>query len=534
MNRRSEKNEYLLHVFPCIGYGAAAGAVTGAAIFLFKLCAKYAERISRAAYAAAKGSLPLTAAVFGGLVLLAFAMLWLHKKVPEVRGGGIPRSEGILRGVLSFRRVKTLLGTFFGSMLSYIGGLPLGTEGPAVLIGTALGGICSKLSKTSGAWNRYVMSGGAGAGFAVATGAPLSGILFALEEIHKRFTPMLVLTVSVAVVAATYVNRLLCAAFSIDPNLFAFESLVRFDLSHAGYLLLYGILIALAVGIFDLSLQWFDRLSAKFGGRNLPASVKLVIAFLLTGILGFVLSDGIYSGHDIIHHLAEHDQTVWMLLLLLLVRGVMMMIMTHAGATGGTFIPTLAIGVLVSALLTKLLIVLGLPAELYVTAMLLGMCVFIGSSLRSPLTGAILFLELTGQFSDLFFVALVVFVANTVTELLNQLSFYDHVLEGLVEKQNEGKTAEIVCFKMCVSDNAFVIGKAIRDIMWPATSVVLSILHADEDHGDVDHDGERKLFAGDTLIVRVRCYDEAEMRETLAELVGTAHEIVKVPIDTVK
>ena len=34
--------------------------------------------------------------------------------------------------------------------------------------------------------NRHVMSGGAGAGFAVATGAPLSAILFTLEEIHKR------------------------------------------------------------------------------------------------------------------------------------------------------------------------------------------------------------------------------------------------------------------------------------------------------------------------------------------------------------
>ena len=98
------------------------------------------------------------------LGLCGVGMYYLHKHIPECRGGGIPRSEGVLRGVLSFRWLKTLLGTFFGSMLSFVCGLPLGSEGPAVLMGTSVGKMC--VPKKRSMWNRYVMTGGAGAGAA--------------------------------------------------------------------------------------------------------------------------------------------------------------------------------------------------------------------------------------------------------------------------------------------------------------------------------------------------------------------------------
>jgi len=524
--KSTQKAQFL----PCIIGGVLTGIVTGAVVFLFKLCAKYAEQISRSVYTAAKTSPQILLVVIAVLLLFTLGMFSLHRAVPEVRGGGIPRSEGILRGVLSFRPLKTLLGTFGGSMMSYLAGLPLGSEGPAVLIGTSLGSLCGKAAKQNGSWDRYVMTGGAGAGFAVATGAPLSGILFALEEIHKRFTPLLVMTVSLAVVFATWVNKALCAIFGLDAALFHFPVFANFELSHAGYLLALGILIALAVGVFDSSLQWLEQLQKRAKIPSLPNSAKLAVAFGLTGILGFFLTDGIYSGHDVIHNLAEEHMGVWMMILLLAVRMGMMMIMTHAGTTGGTFIPTLAIGALTGALLVKLLVVLGLPQELYVSAMLLGMCVFIGSSLRSPITGAILYLELTGQFTDLFFVALVAFVANAVTEMLGRTSFYDHVLEQLAEKEHEGKEAQILCFRTKVADHAFVAGKSIRDIMWPATAVVLSVMRPGDMRPDTDIDSGRKLSAGDTLLIRVRVYDEDAMRKTLADLVGGDHPIETVPL----
>ncbi len=524
--KNQKYKEYIANLAPGIGYGLVCGAVVGTVIFFFKLLAKYAENASRYLYGAAKDKPLYIVLVFAALVGFALLMVLLHKLIPEAKGGGIPRSEGVLRGILSFRWLKTFIGTFLGSMISFFSGLPLGSEGPAVLIGTSLGAMCTSPSKNRAAWDRYVMTGGAGAGFAVATGAPLSGILFALEEIHKRFTPMLVLTVSVSVLSATGVNRLLCELFGISADLFKFETLAGFELNNIGYLILLGVIIALAAGIFDTSIELWGRF-AKKRKRILSAPAKIIAIFILTGIMGFTLADGIYSGHDVIHSVVEHTPGVLFLLALFAIRLVMMLLVTDSGVTGGIFIPTLAVGVLASALASKLLILIGMPEELLATVIILGMCAFIGGTLRAPLTASVLYIELTGQFTDLFYVALVVFTVSALTELLARTPFYDTALENLEHAQNGGKEPSIALFEMKVSNDAFVVGKAVRDVMWPSSSVVLSITRESDHHKDTDNDGEKKLLAGDSLILRSRFFDEEELKKTLRGLVGNDYEIIR-------
>lgn len=516
--------EYLANVLPCIYYGVLCGGVTGIFIFFFKLLAKKAVTVSHWVYEFAKASPLYMTLVFAGLIICGLIMALLHNKIPEVKGGGIPRSEGVLRGVLSFRWLKTLVGTLFLSAISFVCGLPVGSEGPAVLMGTSLGRMCGSLSKNQTTWNRYVMTGGASAGFAVATGAPFSGILFALEEIHKRFTPMLVLMVSVSVISASSVNQLLCSAFGISANLFEFEELSKFELKDVGYLLLLGVLVAIAVGVFDSSITLFTNFTRKFQ-KYLNGYIKITAVFVITGILGLVFSDALYSGHDVIHEVVTENKTVLFLAALLVVRLIMMLFITDSGATGGIFIPTLAIGALVGALSAKFLAAIGMPQESFSVIVILAMCAFIGGTLRAPLTAAILFIELTGQFQNLLYVALVVFTVNVITALLNLTPFYDSALENMEHAQNKGKQSIIACFEMKVSDGAFVVGKTVRDIMWPSSSVVISVKRADETQQDMDHDGEKKLYVGDTVILRAKFYDEDEIRCVLRGLVGADHDI---------
>ena len=163
--KKSGFNNSIKIVVPYLLYGTLCGSVTGAALFFFKLIAKNLEEITKGIYSFARENVAYIPLVFLGLVLLALIEYFLHKKIPEVKGGGIPRTEGILRGILSFKWLKTLVGTVFGSFISFFAGLPLGSEGPAVLIGTSLGGMCGKISGKGSARQRYIMSGGAGAGF---------------------------------------------------------------------------------------------------------------------------------------------------------------------------------------------------------------------------------------------------------------------------------------------------------------------------------------------------------------------------------
>ncbi len=519
--------EYLKNVLPCVGYGILCGALTGAVIFLFKFCAKKTEALSRMLYDLARLSVVGILLTFAVLICGALLMALLHHRIPEAVGGGIPRGEGILRGTLSLRWLRTLLGTFLGSMLSFLCGLPLGSEGPAVLMGTCIGKSFGSLSRAPAPWERYVMTGGASAGFAIATGAPLSGILFGLEEIHKRFTPMLVLTVSLSTLTATYINSLLCSLFEIPPSLFEIQPLASFRLADTGYLLLLGLLVAIGVVLFDGSIYLFQKLTDRHK-KQFPDTLKLILFFFLAGVLGLFFTPGVYSGHAVIEGILQNRAAIWLLLTILAVRLCMMLLATDSGATGGLFIPTLAVGILVSALFARLLILLGMSPELYLPAVLLGMCAFLGGTLRSPLTAAVFFLELTGQFTNLFYVALVIFAVTFLIDLVNLTSFYDRVMEKMIERQNRGKTPTIAYFEMKISPSSFAVGKAVRDIMWPPSAVVLSIVRDQDTHEDLDHDGEKKLYAGDTLTLRVRYFDQEQLFDQLHALVGSEY-----PIETV-
>lgn len=519
--------EYVLNILPCVSYGVICGAITGAFIFLFKWLADKAEYASRYLYQMASASAWYIALAFLALIVLGLALILLHKKLPTARGGGIPRAEGYLRGSLSFTCVRTLIGTFIGSMIGFFAGLPVGCEGPAVLIGTCIGGICVNFSKNKSAWKRYVTSGGAGAGFAVATGAPLTGILFVLEEVHKRFTPMLVLTVSVSVIIATLINSLLSSAFGMQTALFDFGTLNSFELSHVLYLALLGVIIALMVAVFDASISAIRKLSKKTS-KQIKGWIKVLLVFVLTGVLAFTFTDGVYSGHHLIESLVLDNKILSVALALLGIRLVMMLFVTDSAVTGGIFIPTLAIGALIGSISAKLLISIGLDSSLYQTVVLLSTCAFIGGTLRAPFTATVFFIELTGQFTNLFYVALVVFLVHVITELLNFTPFYDRVLQNIEERENKGKEFKENLFEMKVSDKAFVVGKTVRDVMWPISCVVLGIIHANEDKNTTGNIGEKLMFIGDTIILKANYSDEEKLIHDLHGLVGYEHQIKKI------
>ena len=189
-------------LIPCLVFSTASGAGTGLLIFLFKWAASAVIGLSSTVYDTVHEHPAYLPLLLLGALVLGLTAAFVLRKVPDCRGGGIPTSIAILRGLTTFHWLKSIVFVFGSAMLTYLCGVPLGNEGPSVQMGTAVGrGIVRKHP----AWNRYIMTGGACAGFAAATGSPLTGILFAFEEAHRRFTPMIVLTSATAVIAGSTV-----------------------------------------------------------------------------------------------------------------------------------------------------------------------------------------------------------------------------------------------------------------------------------------------------------------------------------------
>ena len=70
-----------------------------------------------------------------------------------------------------------------------------------------------------------------------------------------------------------------------------------------------------------------------------------------------------------------------------------------------------------------------------------------------------------------------------------------------------------------------MVGKTVRDIMWPHSLVILNIKRANEEVDKLDNDGERKLYANDRISFRCRYYDKDELIKNIEYLVGNKPEI---------
>ncbi|MCK7481089.1 MAG: chloride channel protein [Candidatus Moduliflexus flocculans] len=93
--------------------------------------------------------------------------------------------EAVLHRFRSLDWKRVLPVKFFGGILAIGSGMALGREGPTVQMGGAIGDAISRFLKVSERERLTLISAGAGAGLAAAFNAPLSGLVFVLEEVRQ-------------------------------------------------------------------------------------------------------------------------------------------------------------------------------------------------------------------------------------------------------------------------------------------------------------------------------------------------------------
>lgn len=517
---KNYKNYFINLICPAFVFGSITGVLTALVITLYKKCAGLVIGISESGYGFLRSNpywIPLVLVAFIGLaVLLAF----LYKKMSNLKGGGIPTSIGIIRGVLPFKWFTNLIGVFFLSLTSFLTGVPLGNEGPSVQMGTLLGrASVSPLLKRHQVWSRYSMTGGACAGFSAATGAPVSGIVFALEEAHQSFSPMIMIVASTSVMFAHITTEILSLFFDININLFHELTLPEFKIRDIWIPLVVG----MVVGVLAVLILKYYKLISTIITKKLSfisLKYKIFAVYTLTLVAGLFSFSFISTGHHLIDELLISSPSFIMLFALLLIRTTLTFSANSCGLTGGLFLPIMALGATTASLVGKSLVMAGIGDEYYTFIVVLGIASCISGMMKTPFTAMVFAIEALSCSGNILPVIVATCVSYIITEMFDVKSITDIALENTVENLYHGRERQVYDTFVKVKPASFAVGKQIRDILWPNNLFVLSVKREDMD-AEVDVHGGKQLKAGDILHVRYSTYDESATKEELISIVGT-------------
>ncbi len=524
--RSKSWNSFFNSILPAVCFGALTGVLTSLAVNLYKACARYVISFSEEGYHFIGERLYLIPLVLIAFLAPAFLFAYVYKRIPNLRGGGIPTSIGILRGIISFKWLRNLVGIFSMSLLSFFVGVPLGNEGPSVQMGVAIGrGSVFSFGKKHRAWDRYSMTGGACSGFAVATGAPISGVLFAIEEAHQRISPMILMIASTSVMFACITTEIVAPLLGVSKALFPSMQLPALSVADVWIPLLIGAVM----GSFAVAFLTYYKVIFKFSNKilgKIPHGWRIFSVFALTFAAGLISFSAISTGHELILELISVRTPLLILIALLLVRSTLTLFANSNRVTGGIFLPLMAIGALLASIIATLLDkLIGLDASYYTVIIILGIVACIAGMMKMPLTAIVFAVEALSCYDNVIFVIIAAGVAFVITEIFGAESINDRVLENLAHEINSGKEVKHLEGYVTVGKNTFAEGMHIRDIFWPNGTFVLSHKHTlPEDKRDKR--AVKAIHEGDILHLRCTTFDEDSTKEKLVAILGEDAESI--------
>lgn len=365
-----------------------AAVVTGLLVVLFSILTEHAIAFFNST-SQAHGWFPLLICPAAGMLIA-----WLTRNYFNgSEGSGIPQVSAALREDVSgqnirlFVSMRIALGKVFLGVAGLAAGFSIGREGPSVQVGASvMHAFRHFLPKYSQRYTKHLILAGGAAGIAAAFNTPLAGIVFAIEELGKRFEEKTNGVLISAIVLAGLIS------ISLQGNYIYFG---RLAVSSVDYRILWPVLVCALVcgvmgGLFSLLLVRGARPGENRLGRWRKAHPYQWAGFcgLMVALLGYVSSGSAHgSGYFITQGVLEGSSDMaWYYAPVKFAATVFSFL---SGIPGGIFAPSLAVGVGIGADLHPFL-----PGASTLSVYALCMAGFLAAVTQAPLTSFIIVMEM--------------------------------------------------------------------------------------------------------------------------------------------
>lgn len=473
---RSEIQEYLdirqqrRWIFP---RAALVGAGAGLVALGFRAALTGADALRNGLIAWAQ-KMPLWGWIFPILfsaIGAGISVAMTRRFAPEASGSGIPHLEAVLHRFRNLEWKRILPVKFLGGVISIGSGMALGREGPTVQMGGAVGDAISGWLKVSPRERLTLISAGAGAGLAAAFNAPLSGLIFVLEEVRRDFQPIVFGAVFIAAAIADIVTRIGAGQFPY----FTVPSYPMPPLTSLPIFALLGIIAGLFGVLFNRGLLTAIGLYVRVPNRWVVPAAAITGGAI--GLIGWFSPLMLGSGHTLVEATLQGGLLLAAIPLIFIVRFLLTTTSYGSGAPGGIFAPLLVLGALVGLATGQIAhnlvpVIVPIPAVFAVV----GMAAYFTAIVRAPLTGIMLIIEMTGNYSQMLPLLVACFCAYAVAELLKDLPIYEALLErDLKQGNNKLLLDKPVVVDFTMQTDAPFTGRLVRSLGLPAGCILIRI-----------------------------------------------------------
>ena len=435
------------------------GIFSGMAVVCFRIAIEFTSFTFLGSSLAPPALRVLLAPTLGGLVVAVLAL----RVFPQARGSGVNQTKAAVYVRNGYIPFSTVIAKFVTCALSIGSGHSLGPEDPSLHMGAGIASVIGRKLKLSQSKIRLIAPVGAAAGLAAAFNAPISAVLFVIEEVIGTWSAGVLGAIVLAAVSSVVTMR----------SFLGRESLFRvppFQLAHAWEVLAY-VVLGVVGGIASLGfLKWIAYARPRL--QALPTWTQYfqpAAAGLLIGLIAIKFPQVLGAGYAVIDE-AMHGQFTWKLLILLAALKILATGFSFlSGTPGGMFAPSLFIGAMLGG-------AVGSVEQHFFPALtgtvgtfaLVGMGTFFAGFLRVPITSVFMVIELSGNYTAILPVMISTLVAYLISRQYQKLPLFDMLSrqDGLVLPSIEERREQVTL----VVDDAMRPDAAI--IVEPADSVV--------------------------------------------------------------